>query len=680
MSSTYNYVPLSSPRHTRVLFLEPSLDFAAPLCCRISETSLDNLPESGIASYNALSYSWDAESPSSEVLCDGSALLVTPNCEAAMRRMRGDSKPIELWIDSICINQSAEAVEERNGQVALMGEIYKSARMVAIWLGEDDTKFKLLVERLRPILHWTHPFYHPDDIRKQWDIEAMMESTVKHLELMEKDIHSSVDDPFAALFERSWFSRMWVVQEVALSSGQRNVVLCGSCAIPWMSICYVSSAMGSISTPIWRRWIRAMLLQRALTDYIPNAGAGSSRDAKHDAISGDMTFILGSAREKQSGDPKDKVFALFGVFQELGMPLPAPDYKKPLAAIYREATAACIAHDKHLRVLYHVPSRQRREDLPSWVPDWSISGYNNSGLEENEPIPEMYWDPSAGGTGPSQWRFSSHPSPSLFVRGKIVDSISELGKLLVGDDEAIHGIKYRTAAGQEDWERLNRLFGHASAVFQDWLELAQRSSYTTEELPNMEVFKLGLVRLASRVCIAFRGWIKRGHQSSRQTTEITDATQQPDNPAREATREALRQTLFKQWPQTLTEQAPRDIYNHWCDNLSRSLGSPATGARPGLFDCHFMAVMSNMHTRFFLTQSGLMGTACELGPATLELGDKLVVIDGLEVPFLLRPLPRGGYKLVTHAYVHGIMHGESCGEGAQESERDPACVNSWDAE
>jgi hypothetical protein len=41
-----------------------------------------------------------------------------------------------MWIDSICIDQTS--TDERNQQVALMGEIYGRAMGVNIWLGESD--------------------------------------------------------------------------------------------------------------------------------------------------------------------------------------------------------------------------------------------------------------------------------------------------------------------------------------------------------------------------------------------------------------------------------------------------------------------------------------------------------------------------------------------------------------
>ncbi|KAG5807705.1 hypothetical protein H9Q74_007679 [Fusarium xylarioides] len=43
---------------------------------------------------------------------------------------------VPLWIDAICINQ--DDIAERNSQVAMMSQIYGSARCVVAWLGEED--------------------------------------------------------------------------------------------------------------------------------------------------------------------------------------------------------------------------------------------------------------------------------------------------------------------------------------------------------------------------------------------------------------------------------------------------------------------------------------------------------------------------------------------------------------
>jgi hypothetical protein len=97
--------------------------------------SLDAAPE-----YEALSYSWDAQSPSHPIATSNGTLLITPNCASALKQLRPEKESRTLWIDSICIDQFN--IEERNAQVKLMGEIYRNANMVLVWLGDDDAKGK----------------------------------------------------------------------------------------------------------------------------------------------------------------------------------------------------------------------------------------------------------------------------------------------------------------------------------------------------------------------------------------------------------------------------------------------------------------------------------------------------------------------------------------------------------
>jgi hypothetical protein len=44
---------------------------------------------------------------------------------------------------------------------------------------------------------------------------------------------------------------------------------------------------------------------------------------------------------------------------------------------------------------------------------------------------------------------------------------------------------------------------------------------------------------------------------------------------------------------------------------------------------------------------------------TVLKGDIIWLLPDADVPFILRPLENGHYKLVGEAYVHGIMHGEA---------------------
>lgn len=57
----------------------------------------------------------------------------------------------------------------------------------------------------------------------------------------------------------------------------------------------------------------------------------------------------------------------------------------------------------------------------------------------------------------------------------------------------------------------------------------------------------------------------------------------------------------------------------------------------------------------FVTEKGYLG----LGPARTEVADKVSLIAGAHVPFVLRE-GASGWILVGEAYVHGIMYGEAC--------------------
>jgi len=95
--------------------------------------------------YEALSYTWGARAGTLPITCfdlssdknggEGrrGVLLVTPNCDAALRHLRLRLRSRVLWIDAICIDQ--QSVREKNEQVPMMGDIYREAARCVVWLG-----------------------------------------------------------------------------------------------------------------------------------------------------------------------------------------------------------------------------------------------------------------------------------------------------------------------------------------------------------------------------------------------------------------------------------------------------------------------------------------------------------------------------------------------------------------
>ena len=121
------------PLSIRILKVHGSSSRESLVECEMMESRLGQAEHA----YEAISYCWGGQQPSRPVLCDGEALLVTRNCEAALRRFRYpiENKARFLWIDFICINQAD--MDERTHQVKLMGDIYRDAECVLVWLGEE---------------------------------------------------------------------------------------------------------------------------------------------------------------------------------------------------------------------------------------------------------------------------------------------------------------------------------------------------------------------------------------------------------------------------------------------------------------------------------------------------------------------------------------------------------------
>lgn len=129
-SSPYLYEPLVNATSIRLLTLCPgnTLD---EIKCDLKTVSLADKPE-----YEALSYVWGSTKRDYTLTCDRRSLKITKSLHVVLRRLRRTSHARVLWIDQLCINQ--DDLQERSEQVQIMREIYRNARLVVLWLGEDE--------------------------------------------------------------------------------------------------------------------------------------------------------------------------------------------------------------------------------------------------------------------------------------------------------------------------------------------------------------------------------------------------------------------------------------------------------------------------------------------------------------------------------------------------------------
>jgi Heterokaryon incompatibility protein (HET) len=123
----YIYQPLRGSRSFRVLHIINPLQ-EGPVTGELREYNLDDCPP-----YEALSYAWEGSVRECPIDCDGRILFVTKSAEAALRRLIYGKLGRPIWVDSICINQGDN--NERSQQVSMMGDIYRKAERVNVWLG-----------------------------------------------------------------------------------------------------------------------------------------------------------------------------------------------------------------------------------------------------------------------------------------------------------------------------------------------------------------------------------------------------------------------------------------------------------------------------------------------------------------------------------------------------------------
>ncbi|KAI4187128.1 MAG: hypothetical protein LQ348_004135 [Seirophora lacunosa] len=347
----YQYLPLDEQCiRTLTVFAGP-FEYDVHISLSHAKLGTDQPP-----GYEALSYTWGGNNLSHTVYVDTEhgqqSLPVTENLHTALRHLRRDSSPRVLWIDAACINQ--RDVKERSQQVARMADIYRSAANVIIWLGpelDDSTgairALKTLASKIN--VDWTH--YTISAASKE-DSESDWLDLDKHAPFDNETCFSIV-----RLLNRSWFSRLWIWQEVFLAHNGAMIV-CGDNTISWGDF-----RKAVVSLYRRRKPDRVPDLHRTVTRawQISNLGDQPS-----------LRTILRRTKDAQCSDQRDRIYGVLNLVQEkerLGI---QPDYTKTTAEVFRDMMVTSIFEYGDLTLLTCCELQDGSGDVPSWVPNWSI--------------------------------------------------------------------------------------------------------------------------------------------------------------------------------------------------------------------------------------------------------------------------------------------------------------------
>ena len=210
-AQTFKYQRLDPVRkEIRLLHIKNLKPDGVIECC-LTHVSLVEQPV-----YEALSYCWGDEYPKKQIRLNGFLVDIRPNLYSALWHIASNGHNI-LWVDALCINQ--DDLGERADQIQHMKYIYYKAREVFAWLGDADENTTAAVNLIAKLATRTVGIG-----------SNVLSKEVLHL-IFETSMTPNDWRPLEVLFQRQYWSRVWIIQELAVARQCR--IISGNVATTW---------------------------------------------------------------------------------------------------------------------------------------------------------------------------------------------------------------------------------------------------------------------------------------------------------------------------------------------------------------------------------------------------------------------------------------------------------------
>jgi len=366
--------------------------------------------------------------------------------------------------------------------------------------------------------------------------------------------------------------------------------------------------------------------------------------------------FMAEVRFSGATDQKDKILGLYNILSDVGVQLPAPDYAKPTATIYREAAAAIISSTGSLRILEQVDGLGSTEGLASWVPDWG-STKHNLGLGTRLGDKSV----KSAGTTSSFFEFRDE-GHKLVLQSVVVDTIASKSShaYLHVDERLGHAANYKLwpknpPINDFSWgetietkpESVSGILRLANVrALQDFVILALEPDLATASEKSVLALYYTLMSqidpiLSERDAGKARSWFQVLANAGRAfdgdgLTRIT--------------------TVGRRYKPQLAAHLP---------NLQELRSSPEYRAlqyisRDEALDIIHSRLDRIRYKTLFKTASGRLG----LAPWPITAGYYIVWFSGMHPPMVVRKAGEH-FRLIAQAYVHGAMDGAEALESGQ---------------
>ena len=322
--------------------------------------------------YEALSYVWGPPTPAKMIQVNGVSVQVNPNLFDAILALRLPKDRRTIWIDAICINQTD--TRERSIEVRKMGDIYRLAKAVVIFLGAPSHMPSS--SSIGHLFKFLNRFDNDPTLERPDDGRTV--PLEPHFQSCGVDIYD-VGKGFVELCLRPWWGRIWVMQEFYLASaepiwywGDKQT---GNGALKrdmelLMSISRDLYLHGSAS---YRSDVQNMVgkpMPLFSNDVLRIFDLISRRAATHGF---DIPSRLYRELSARSTDPRDIVYGLREIFDPIFRKVFVPDYFMSQELLFACLAVFLIQFEGWGDVLWYYPFRYEGEEkkLPSWLPDFT---------------------------------------------------------------------------------------------------------------------------------------------------------------------------------------------------------------------------------------------------------------------------------------------------------------------
>jgi hypothetical protein len=608
-SFVYNRIDNEAgPDLIRLLLLLPG-KYDDPIRCYLRMASLKDYTH-----YEAISYCWEGQKPVVPIVCNDRRLVITQNLADALRetrKARCDPAPIFVWADAICINQEDDV--EKSSQVKLMRDIYLHSAFTHIWLGEDSPNREL--ERAFTLIK---KLVIARELQlgagKATDLVALRTDRERHRYGI-----PAIGDPawssFNALLARPWFRRVWVIQEALFSKSADMVSKSLRLSFKVFHNVIIYCSMVGISEPFSNKATEG--------GVIPMLGCWNESQPDL-ASAGGLLELLLEQRGAQATDPRDKVYALLGLADDVrsGELNIVPDYSMDVNSVYVN-TARELIHQSGNLDLLSVPRTEQhmRSGQPSWAPSWNGFGVKPAHPAHCQPVQGDFV------FGFKATRDSictpGFDNGALQLEGQVIDQITGIGAPMVG---FMHSNPH--ANPRENLE----VFSAQNNIFADW-KIVSRCASDEPYINGQSIYEAYLSTIT---------WNFIPEPFTVEAAKETDLFYE-------------RAGYWFSYPNCSVFYYMPWLHSTVLNWAYSGLESEVLNEPIKVDYKHFAQVnLATSCRRMVRTRNGYIG----LVPHLAKAGDWVVVLKGAKVPHVLRK--RGAdWELIGDAYVHGIMNGEA---------------------